>query len=190
MPNDFGVKVSPKGAGVTRSLVVAALLLTACSGGGSSSSTEAPSTSTTVAPAGTIPLVDEIDDAVAALETQLGAKQQFFEINATSSLVNLIVALNDGEVAQPWVYLDGQLSSTEGAPATGFTFDSSALDFDADKVLSQVQAELPQSTLDLFFIEAGQGGTVRYSVAVTSSQGGQLIAVVGPDGAVQSVDAS
>jgi len=132
--------------------------------------------------------VDEIDDAVAAIETQLGAKQQFFEINATSSLVNLIVALNDGKVAQPWVYLDGQLSSTEGAPATGFTFDSSALDFDPDKVLSQIQTELPQSTVDLFFIEGGKDGTVQYSVAVSSSQGGQFIVVVGPDGAVKSVD--
>ena len=135
------------------------------------------------------PLVGEIHEAVAALEAQLGAKQQFFEINATSSLINMIVALNDGKVAQPWVYLDGDLSSTEGAPASGFTFDSSALDFDPDKVLSQIQTELPQSTVDLFFIEGGEGGTVRYSVAVTSSQGGQLVVVVGPDGTVQSVDA-
>jgi len=135
------------------------------------------------------PLVGEIHEAVAALEAQLGSKQQFFEINATSSLINMIVALNDGKVAQPWVYLDGDLSSTEGAPASGFTFDSSALDFDPDKVLSQIQTELPQSTVDLFFIEGGEGGTVRYSVAVTSSQGGQLVVVVGPDGTVQSVDA-
>lgn len=142
-----------------------------------------------MAPEGTLPLVDEIDDAVAALESQLGAEQQFFEINATSSLVNLIVALNDGKVAQPWVYFDGQLSSTEGAPATGNTFDSSALDFDPDKVFSQLQAELPQSTPDLFFIEGGQNGTVQYSIAVTSSQGGQFVVVVGPDGAVKSVDA-
>ena len=135
-------------------------------------------------------LVDHIHDAVAAIERQFGAKQQFFEINATASLVNMIVALNDGKVAQPWVYVDGELSSTEGAPATGFTFESSALTFDPDKVLSQIQAELPQSSTDLFFIEAGAGGAVRYSVAVTSNQGGQLIVVVGPDGAVQSVDAS
>ena len=100
---------------------------------------------------------------MAALETQLGAKQQFFEINATSSLVNLIVALNDGKVAQPWVYLDGELSSTEGAPATGSTFDSSALDFDPDKVLSQIETKLPQSTIDLFFIEGGKDGTVQYT---------------------------
>jgi len=182
--------------GVCR-LLAAAVVLTlttaaaACSGGGSSSGTEAPaSTSTTVAPAGSLLLVDQIDDAVTALETQLGAKQQFFEINATTSLVNLIVALNDGKVAQPWVYLDGQLSSSEGAPASGRTFDSTALDFDPDKVLSKIEAELPQSSLDLFFIEGGEGGTVQYSVAVTSSQGGQLIVVVGPDGAVKSVDPS
>ncbi|HEX3090768.1 MAG TPA: hypothetical protein VHQ23_19095 [Ilumatobacteraceae bacterium] len=173
---------------VGRVLIVVALVLTACSGGGSSSATDAP-TSTTVPP-GTLPLVDEIDDAVFALETQLGAKQQFFEINATSSLVNLIVALNDGKVAQPWVYLDGQLSSTEGAPASGSTFDSSALDFDPDKVLSKIETELPQSSIDLFFIEGGKENTVQYTAAVTSSQGGQLLVVVGPDGTVQSVDAS
>ena len=180
---------------VLRGLAIAAITavaaLTSCSGGGSSSGTEAPtSTSTTLAPAGSPLLVDQIDDAVTALEAKLGAKQQFFEINATASLVNLIVALNDGKVAQPWVYLDGELSSTEGAPASGFTFDSSALDFDPDKVLRRIEAELPRSTTDLFFIEGGEGGTVRYSVAVTSSQGGQLIVVVGPDGAVKSVDAS
>jgi hypothetical protein len=96
--------------------------------------------------------------------------------------------LNDGAVAQPWVYLDGQLSSTEGGDATGATFASSALDFDPGKVLSKLQAELPQSRPDLFFIEGGPGGIVRYSVAVSSSQGGQFIVVVGPDGTVQSVD--
>ena len=142
---------------------------------------------TTVAPRA-LPLVDEIYDAVKALETKLGAPQQFFEINATSSLVNLIVALNDGAVAQPWVYLDGELSSTEGGDATGSTFASSALDFDPAKVLSKLQAELPQSQPDLFFVEGGPGGIVRYSVAVSSSQGGQFVVVVGPDGTVQSVD--
>jgi hypothetical protein len=137
-----------------------------------------------------LPLVDEIGTAVAALETKLGGPQDFFEINATSSLVNMIVALNDGKVAQPWVYFDGELSSTEGSPASGFSFASSALDFDPDKVLGQLQTELPQSSPDLFFIEGGEGGVVRYSVAVTSQQGGQLIVVVGPDGTVQSVDPS
>ena len=134
------------------------------------------------------PRVDLIDDAVAALEAQLGDAQQYFEVNATSSLVNLIVALNDGEVAQPWVYFQGALSSTEGQEASGFTFSAAALDFDPDTVLSRLQAELPQSSPDLFFVEGGEGGIVRYGVAVTSKQGGQLVVVVGPDGSVQSVD--
>ena len=176
-------------AKAARRVVVALVVLASCSGGGSSAGTTVPPASTTTVPAsGTLPLLDEIYIAVKALETKLGAPQQFFKINATSSLVNMIVALNDGAVAQPWVYLDGELSSTEGGEATGATFAGSALDFDSAKVLSKLQAELPQSSPDLFFIEGGPGGVVRYSVAVSSKQGGQFVVVVGPDGTVQSVD--
>jgi hypothetical protein len=178
--------------GVAPLVAVVALvapLATACSGDGDSSTTT-PVASTTVvaAPSTALPVVDLIDDAVAALQTKLGGPQQFFEINATSKLVNLVVSLNDDKMAQPWVYVDGELTSTAPADATGFSFAASALDFDPDKVLSKLQAELPESSPDLFFVEGGEGGIVRYSVAVTSRQGGQLIVVVGPDGTVQSVD--
>ena len=163
---------------------------TGCSGSGTTPATQ-PVPSSTSAVAGTVasqPRVDLIREAVAALEAQLGSPQRYFEINATSQLVNLIVALNGGTVARPWVYLDGELSSSSGSDANGNTFPASALDFDPDKVLSKLQAELPQSRADLFFVEGGPGGIVRYSVAVTSSQGGQLVVVVGPDGTVRSVD--
>jgi hypothetical protein len=139
---------------------------------------------------GSLPRVDLIKIAVAALEAKLGAPQRFFEINATASLVNLIVSLNGDKLAQPWVFLDGQLSSTDPGDATGFSFDAAALTFDPDKVLTKLQAELPESSPDLFFIEGGAGGIVRYSVAVTSSKGGQLVVVVGPDGSIESVDPS
>ena len=163
---------------------------TACSGSGSTPATQpAPSSTSTVQGAvASQPRVDLIREAVAALEAQLGSPQRYFEINATSQLVNLIVALNGGTVARPWVYLDGELSSSAGSDANGNTFAASALDFEPDKVLSKLQAELPQSQADLFFVEGGEGGIVRYSVAVTSSQGGQLVVVVGPDGSVRSVD--
>jgi hypothetical protein len=176
-------------ASAARRLVIAAIVLASCSGDGSSSDTQPPaSTTTSVATAAALPRVDLIDDAVTALEAQLGSAQQFFEINATSSLVNLIVALNDGKLAQPWVYFEGELSSTDGVEASGFSFAATALDFDPASVLSKVQAELPDSSPDLFFVEAGEGGIVRYSVAVTSKEGGQLVVVVGPDGTVQAVD--
>ncbi|HEY4607631.1 MAG TPA: hypothetical protein VIH06_00450 [Ilumatobacteraceae bacterium] len=176
-------------ASATRCCVaVAILMLSACSGGATPSATTSTASTTVVAPANNaLPLVGQIDDAVAALQVKLGAPQEFFEINATTQLVNLIVALNDGKVAQPWVYLDGQLTSAEGAPANGHTFAAGALDFDENAVLSQVQSKVPEASLDLFFVEGGEGGTVQYSVVATSKQGGQLVVVVGADGSVQSV---
>ena len=152
----------------------------------SRSTTDAPSTAVS---AGSLPRVDLINDAVAALEAELGGPQRYFEINATSRLVNLFVELNDGKLAQPWVFLDRQLSSTPPLDATGHSFAASALDFDPDKVLSRLQAELPQSTPDVFFVEGGEEGIVRYSVTVASQEGGQLVVVVGPDGTVKSVEA-
>src|SRR3954447_20781406 len=140
-------------------------MLSACSGGATPSATTNNASTTVVAPANNaLPLVAQIDDAVAALQVKLGAPQEFFEINATTQLVNLIVALNDGKVAQPWVYLDGQLSSAEGAAANGHTFVAGALDFDQDAVLSEVQAKLPDASLDLFFVEGGEGAPVHNTV--------------------------
>ena len=164
------------------------LAVAACSAEGSSSGTQVVDSTTPFDSPAAPPRVDLINPAITALEERLGGPQQYFEINATSQLVNLIVALNDGALAQPWVYLDGELSSTDGVDASGFMFSAATLDFDPDTVLSKLQAELPQSSADLFFVEGGAGGIVRYSVAVTSQQGGQLVVVVGRDGTVQSVD--
>jgi hypothetical protein len=37
-------------------------------------------------------------------------------------------------------------------------------------------------------IEGGPDGTVQYSIVTSSAAGGQLVVVVGKDGAIQSVD--
>ena len=179
-------------APATRRILAVALALTvpgcsSTSATNNSASTTAPAASPV--PSGPPPRVDLIDDAVAALEAQLGGPQRYFEINATAQLVNLFVGLNGGALVRPWVYLDGELSATDPLPATGHSFAGSAVDFDPDKVLSPLQAELPQSRPDVFFIEGGDEGIVRYSVTVTSPQGGQLVVVVGPDGTVKSVEA-
>ncbi len=175
-------------ASATCRTLAAVLALSACSGRGSSTDTQvSSSTAIVVASSIALPRVDLIGEAIAALEARLGGPQQYFEINATPRLVNLFVALNDGKLVQPWVYLDGELSSTEGRPADGFSFTGTALDFDPDMVLSRLRAELPQATADVFFVEGGQGGIVQYSVAVRTQLGEQLVVVVGPDGEVQSV---
>jgi hypothetical protein len=173
-------------------VVAAMVLIGGCSSDGSGSATTvAPASSTvpvTTSAQAPQPRVDLIQTAVTALETKLGAPQEYFEINVTAQLVNLFVALNDGTVAQAWVYLDGELSSKEGQPAAGHTFTKSALDFDPAKVLTQVEAQLPQSHPDVFFVEGGDGGIVRYSLALTSLQGGQLVVVVDKAGKVLSVE--
>ena len=50
-----------------------------------------------------------------------------------------------------------------------------ALDFDPDTVLSQVRTKLPEASLDLFFVQGGDGGAVQYSVRRHFSPGGQLV---------------
>jgi hypothetical protein len=145
----------------------------------------------TLPDAGLLPRVDLVDEAVAALEAELGGPQQYFEINATPGLVNLIVSLNNGALAQFWVYLDGELSSKdEPQAASGFTFAADALDFQEDTVLEQVQREVPGSALSAFVVDAGEGGVVRYTVVVNSGSGGQLLAVLAADGAVLSVESA
>ena len=134
--------------------------------------------------------VADIRPALDAVEAELGAGQQFFEVNATSQLVNLFVAVDDATSAVPYIYFEGELQPP--APAlsveSGFTFGADAVDFDADTVLDSVADELPDSTIEGFAIEGGDGGVVRYLVSARSAQGGVLAVTVSPDGAVLEVD--
>ena len=134
--------------------------------------------------------VDDIVPAIEAVEAELGAGQEFFEVNATSQLVNLFVAADDATLAVPYIYFDGELQPP--APAlpveSGFTFGADAVDFDEDTVLDGVSDEVPKSTIEGFSIEGGDGGIVRYLVSTRSAQGGVLAVTVTGDGLVLEVD--
>jgi hypothetical protein len=134
--------------------------------------------------------VDDIGPAIEAVEAQLGDGQQFFEVNATAQLVNVFVAVDDATSAVPYVFFEGELQPPAPALAveSGFTFGADAVDFDADTVLDAVADELPESTIDGFAIEGGDGGIVRYLVSTRSPQGGVLAVTVAPDGTVLEVD--
>ena len=111
-------------------------------------------------------------------------------MNATAQLVNLFVAVDDATSAVPYIFFDGELQPPAPALAveSGFTFTADAVDFDADTVLDEIADELPESTIEGFAIEGGEGGIVRYLVSARSVQGGVLAVTVAADGAVLEVD--
>ncbi|MEI7548065.1 MAG: hypothetical protein WCK21_08410, partial [Actinomycetota bacterium] len=107
---------------------------------------------------------------------------------ATAKLINLFVSLNNGAVAQPWVYLNGVLSSQEGKAASGGTFVAADLRFDPALVLSKIKDKLPGATIESFYINGDGKGNVQYGALVTSAQGGGLDVWLGPAGEIKSVD--
>ena len=51
-----------------------------------------------------------IHPAVAALEAKLGGPQKYLEVNASPTLVNLFVAVDNATQAVAYVYAEGKLS--------------------------------------------------------------------------------
>ena len=183
----------------TRTVLLAVLLaaLTASVLAASCSSNDAaPLVSTPASAAPTVcasapaPLqVDRIAAAIAAVESELGGPQQFFEINATAALVNLFVADTEEATATPFVFGAGELSAGDALEgASGSTFGGAAVQFDPLRVMSCVSAELPDSTPDVFEVVGGPGGAVQLSVLTSSTAGGQLLINLGPSGAILAVD--
>jgi len=174
-------------------VLVVGAVLSACSGDDGTASTTAPDV-TICDPQGTaqaepdLPAVDRIGEALVALEQQLGAPQQYFEVNATARVVNLFVALNEGTLAQAWLYLDGRLTSQEAQAASGGTFRAADVAFEPDRVLSRVRSEVPEAVLESFYVHGDGKGNVQYGVLASALCGGGLDIVVGGDGAVKAVD--
>jgi hypothetical protein len=87
------------------------------------------------------------------------------------------------------VYPDGELTSAEGAPAVGTRSPPTHWTSTPTRSCRRCRPNFPQASLDLFFSsKVGKVALFPYSVVATSQQGGQLVVVVGPDGAVQSVN--
>jgi len=134
--------------------------------------------------------VADIRPAMDAIEAELGAGQEFFEITANQQVTNVFVAVDDATAALPYVFLDGELQppAPKLTGASGFAFAGDAVDFDEVSILDAVSKELPDSTIEALSIEGGDGGIVRYVVATLSPGGGRLDVTVSPDGAVLEVD--
>jgi hypothetical protein len=142
----------------------------------------------TAQPEENLPAVGEIPVAIDALEQQLGGPQQYYEVNATARVVNLFVALNDSTLVQPWLYVDGALTSQDAQAASGGTFTGDELDFVPSEVLTKVRKEVPEAVLESFYVNGDGKGNLQYGVLTSAQCGGGLDVVVGADGAVKSVD--
>lgn len=177
-------------------VAVAAVAAAGCSDDGDSSATSSALVGTdagTARPgnevvAGVLPAVDQIEAAVSALETELGGPQDYYEINATAQLVNLFVSLNNGAIAQPWLYVNGTLTAGEGQAASGGTLRADALDFNPDAIFSKLSQEVPGLSVESFYVHGDGAGNLLYGVLATSPRGGGLDIVLGADGSVKSVD--
>ncbi len=185
----------PSRSGVAAIVAATALLVAGCSDDSSDSTATGASPDVTIcSPSGTpqpdedLPAVDVIPVAIEALEAQLGGPQQYFEVNATARVVNLFVALNEGALVQPWLYVDGELTSQDGQAASGGTFVGDELDFVPTEVLTKVRREVPDAILESFYVNGDGKGNLQYGVLTSAQCGGGLDVVVGADGAVKSVD--
>lgn len=181
----------------TSMVVVAAIALVAipsCGGGSDGAVDEGRSLR--------IDLISDALDEVHALGVDgLG----YFEVNATSSVVNVFVASDldgvpnaDGrpDAVVQYVYLpdDGLQEPAETLGASGPTFVRDEVDFDTDSVLDKVMSELPESTPSMFVITSAgslevESDRVEYRVSMLSSKGGELSVVVTGSGDIVGTDA-
>ncbi len=151
------------------------LALLACGGG------DDPSTAQ--------PLVDLIPEAIAAVEAHYGAPQQYFEISAGLESVGLIVAVDGATAAEQGSYgADGTfVPPVDVGEASGSTFRADVIDFDPDRIFDSLRDELDDPVIVDFAIQGGPDGVPIYDATVASEEGGVLLVLLAPDGAIQGV---
>ncbi len=171
-------------------LALAMSALTSCSDDDAEPGTSAEQVSSASIPDVEAPqFVLDVRAAIEAVEAELGGPQEFFEVTSNAQFTNVFVAVDGGTAAVAYAYVDGELQppAPKQTGATGNTFVAADVDFVDDRILSVVAVDLPDSGIDALSVY-GDGFGATYVLAATSSVGGLLDIVVGPDGSVFSVD--
>jgi hypothetical protein len=182
-------------AGRRGAVLAVSIMMAVVAAGCSDDSSSGDTVATTPRPAapiaaGDAPLrVELIAEAVAALEAQLGGPQQYFEINATPTLVNLFVATESATQAVAYVYLAGAVSEpADPQPASGPTFTADELAFDPTVVLSRAVTALPDSDFRLFATTGLADGGVQYLLTVRTRDGSDFSVYLAADGTILGTD--
>lgn len=138
-----------------------------------------------------MPIVDRIDDAIAAVEAHYGGPQQYFEISATLAEVTVIVAVDGATQAEQARYSgDGDFTVPKPVgPASGSTFGADAVIFDPDAVFDQLRDELDDPVIIDFAIQGTPAGSAVYDATVASEAGGVLLVLLGAGGQILGAQA-
>ncbi len=142
--------------------------------------------------------VDLIDDAVKAVEAwndeqpssliDTGEDElEYFEINATPTLVNIYVAASNATKAIAFIYRDGALEPAQAETASGSTVVWSDVDAGIANasVYEKVVEALPESTVSRFVIARdAEFDRLTYRVVMVSDLGGEFAAYVEPSGKI------
>ena len=138
-----------------------------------------------------LPIVDEIDAAIEAVEAHYGAPQEYFEISATLDRVSVIVAVDGATAAEQGFYVPGDgLDGPEPVgEASGATFGADAIDLDTAGVFDQLRDELDDPAIIDFAIQGNGSGGVVYDATVASDAGGRLLVLLSRNGRVLGVQA-
>ena len=175
---------------VAAASVAAAVVMVSMIAGCSSSGPTATGSSvgSSVDSTADLPLrLELIRPALAALEANLGGPQNYFEVNATPTLVNLFVANSDNTQATAYVFAAGVLSepaAPEQVKAGAPTLSAADIAFDEARVLDPVLVELPESTYRVFSIVGVANGGAAYLITMQSAKGGDFQLPVKPDGSI------
>ena len=137
------------------------------------------------------PVVDQIDDAIAAIEQHYGAPQEYFELSAHLEEVNVIVAVDGATAAEQGSFSvdDGLTAPEPVGPASGATFVAEAVTFDPDSIFDQLRDELNDPVIVDLAITGTSGGSVIYDATVASESGGVLLVLLGPGGQILGAQA-
>ncbi len=157
------------------------------------------------APTPAVLRLDQIENALDAVEQKTGGGLDFFEINATSAVVNVFVAtdldgtpnadgLPDAVVRYVFSEKDGLEVAPDPMAANGATFTRAALDYEPTSILNKALSELPESKPQMFVLTAAgtaeePTGVVQYRLIVQSTQGGQMSIVLTNTGEIVGTDA-
>jgi hypothetical protein len=141
--------------------------------------------------AGPVPVVDQIDNALAAVAAIYPDEPEYFEVSADLERVTVIVAVDRATAAERGSYEDGMLTGPEPVgEASGAVFTADSVDFEMCDIFDQVRAELDDPVIIDFAITGGPDGKVVYDATVASGSGGVILVLLGADGTILGAQAA